>query len=593
MRPMTEHAWTPAPGDAVMRDALAGQWLLFQRPHRILTTRDPAEVAALLAAAEEAVQRRGQWAAGFISYEAAGAFDPALKTHAPPADLPLIWFGLYDAPRTHELLPWPRSHAFELGPLTLGLEEEAYARAIGHIKQAIARGDTYQVNFTFPITAALHGDPWAFFLKLQHNQQARFAAYVDAGAWIAASASPELFFYRDGDRVWMRPMKGTAPRGSTPDEDEARARALAHSEKNRAENVMIVDMIRNDLGRIARVGSVETPELFRIEPYPTLFQMTSSVQARTDASLPELIAALFPSASVTGAPKVRTMQLIHELEKRPRGLYTGAMGFLTPDGRAQFNVAIRTAAIHRASGRMTYGAGSGVVWDSHPGGEYEECLLKARVLTHPLPAFDLLESLLWTPDEGFVLLERHLRRLCASAHYFHFPCPEDAIRRELAGLAASLEARDHKVRLLLDPRGRVRLEAAPLKRLAIPQRVALADFPVEPDNPFLRHKTTHRRVYDSARRSHPHLDDVILWNRRGELTESTRANLVLFLGGEPVTPAAASGLLPGVLRAELLEASNLREQALPVELLARADGLLLINAVRGAVPARLIPAQTE
>jgi para-aminobenzoate synthetase/4-amino-4-deoxychorismate lyase len=383
-------------------------------------------------------------------------------------------------------------------------------------------------------------------------------------------------------------MKGTARRGVSAVEDAQLARELAASVKNRAENVMIVDMVRNDLGRIARIGSVHTTDLFRIEPYPTLFQMTSTVQARSDASLARLLTAIFPSASITGAPKVSATRIIRQLEAGPRGVYTGAIGFLAPDGRAQFNVAIRTAVIDRAAKSLRYDVGSGVVWDSEADSEFEECWLKAQVITRPAPPFQLLESMLWTPEAGIALLDRHLARLCASADTFHFPCPVEAIRSRLEDLTASLPPRAHKLRLLIDNRGEMQLEAAPIQPLPLPQRLALASFPVEPDNLFLRHKTTRREIYEIASRERPDADDVLLWNRRGELTESTRANLVLRIGGEMLTPAAASGLLPGTLRAELLARGQLREAILTKEDLQRAEAVYLINSVRGWMPAIVV-----
>ena len=575
----------------MIRDALDGLWLAFQQPRRILATYEHGDIMELLVEAERATRDEGRWAVGVISYEAAPAFDEALQTHRPLPQTPLLWFGLYDAPEIVDLLPWPKADAFELGELRPGLDVHTYAEAIAQIKSAIARGDTYQVNYTFPLSADFRGSAWDFFLRMQHNQQARFAAYVETEELVIASASPELFFYRDGDEIWMRPMKGTAPRGASPEEDARLARELSESAKNQAENVMIVDMIRNDLGRIAHTGSVETTDLFRIESYPTLFQMTSTVQAHTDVTLPQLLSAIYPSASITGAPKVRTMQIIRALEREARGVYTGAIGFLSPHGRAQFNVAIRTAVIHKSSGQMRYSVGSGIVWDSTAAQEYDECLLKARVLTQPLTDFHLLETLLLSQPEGYALLERHLRRLCASARYFHFPCPLAAIRQRLGALAATLPGGEYKVRLLLDEQGAILIESHPLQETAIPQRVALASFPVEPDDPFLRHKTTHRQVYEAALRDHPEVDDVILWNRRNELTESARANLILSLGGEMLTPALSSGLLPGTLRDELLAISNIREAVLPVETLFMADGVFLINSVRGIIPAELQEAE--
>ncbi len=574
--------------EALMRDARTGQWLIFRHPRRVVATHDLATVRPLMSDIERAVREQGLWAAGFLSYEAGPAFDAALAAHSPLGDVPLLWFGLFDAPERLETLPWPRSDAFHLGPLQSPMNATAYTTTIAAIKAAIARGDVYQVNFTFPIFAPFDGDPRTFFLHIQQNQHARFAAYLEIGDLVISSASPELFFYRDHERVWMRPMKGTAPRGNAIAEDERLAQELAASLKNRAENVMIVDMVRNDLGRIAEIGSVRTTDLFRIESYPTLFQMTSTVQARTSASLVRLLDAVFPAASITGAPKVSATRIIRQLETGPRGVYTGAIGFLSPDSRAQFNVAIRTAVIHRKAQTLRYDVGSGVVWDSEADSEFDECWLKAQALTRPIPRFQLLESLLWTPEQGFVLLDRHLHRMCASASTFRFPCPVETMRQRLDALIRTLPPRQHKIRLLLASDGSIHIEAALLQPASTPQRIALASFPVEPDDLFLRHKTTRREIYETAMRAHPQEDDVLLWNRRGELTESARANLVLSLGGQMWTPAASSGLLPGVLRAELLAQGKIREAILTKDDLHSADAVYLINSVRGWMPATVV-----
>ena len=284
------------------------------------------------------------------------------------------------------------------GPWEPALDASVHARALATLQERIAWGDTYQVNFTFPLRARLAADPWAFFSSLFHTQRPRYAAYLDTGRFAIASVSPELFFDWRGDRLRTRPMKGTAPRGGSAREDDAQARALAASEKDRAENLMIVDMLRNDLGRVAVPGSVSVSELFAVERYPTLLQMTSSVEARTTAGLPEIMAALFPCASVTGAPKVRTMEIIAQTEQAPRGVYTGAIGYVGPGRRASFNVAIRTVVVDRESGESCYGVGSGVVADSSAAGEYAECLLKARILSET--PFRLLETMRWTPTRA-------------------------------------------------------------------------------------------------------------------------------------------------------------------------------------------------
>ena len=413
------------------------------------------------------------------------------------------------------------------------------------------------------------------------------SAYVDLGRHALCSASPELFFRLEGDQIVSRPMKGTAARGRTLKEDEGQAAWLRQSVKNQAENLMIVDMVRNDLGRIAHPGTVRVPRLFELEKYPTLYQLTSTVAARTDASLEEIFAALFPCASITGAPKIRTMHLIRRLEKQPRGIYTGAIGWVGPGRRACFSVAIRTVQIERAAGTATYGTGAGIVWDSEAETEYRECLTKAQLLTRSPDEFSLLETLRWDSEGGFALLERHLQRLRDSARYFDYRYRRDEVTVQLLGLSERLPPAPHRVRLLLRSDGEVRLESEPLSQKPPSWRVAIAGSTLDRNDPFLFHKTTRRAVYDKARAEFPALDDVILCNQEDELTESTMANLVLKIGGELLTPPIDCGLLPGTRRAELLAKGRLREAVLPRAALLEAEEVWLINSVRGWIRAEL------
>lgn len=557
-----------------------GRWLVFGQPVQVLQATALPEVLDVLRRAEQAVELEGLHAAGFLSYEAAPAFDRSLRVQGGSAT-PLAWFGLFHAPDV--LTDLEDGADFTVGPWQPALSRDRYLQAIHRIKEQIARGYTYQVNFTFPLHAAFVGDPWALFTRLSRSQRADYAAYVDTGRHVVCSASPELFFHLADGVLTSRPMKGTAGRGRTLAEDEAQAAWLRASEKNRAENVMIVDMVRNDMGRVAQWGSVAVPSLFDVERYPTLWQMTSTVTARTAASRLEVFQALFPCASVTGAPKVSTMGIIADLEPRPRGVYTGAVGWMAPGGRAQFNVAIRTVVVDRLAGQATYGVGSGVVWDSDAGHEYEECLLKARVLTAQPPDFELLETMRWTPKEGYFLLDRHLRRLADSAMYFGVPVDLVQVDRQLAELAGSLPSRSHRVRLLVDQKGVARLEAQPLpvEPQDRPVRIGLAPHPVDSKDPFLYHKTTRRTVYDAARRARPDCEDVLLWNEQGQITETTIANIVVRLGRELVTPPVDCGLLGGTLRGWLLEQGQLVEGAVLLSDLARCSGLYLLNSVRG------------
>ena len=566
-----------------------GVWRRFADPARVVVAHSPPEVGAALRAIERAVDDEGLHAAGYLAYEAGAAY--GLSTHPPDvAGPPLLWFGLFGEGEVIDA-PTPGG-VYRFGDWRPSLDYPTYAAAIDRIKQAIAAGDTYQANFTFRLRATFDGEPWALFADLSGAQRANTCAYIDLGRHVICSASPELFFRLDGETLAARPMKGTAPRGLTTADDRRQIDWLRGSEKNRAENVMIVDMIRNDFGRVARAGSVEVPALFTIERYPTLLQMTSTVTAQTGAPLTDVLAATFPCASITGAPKVRTMQLLRELERGPRGVYTGAIGSIAPGRRAQFNVAIRTAVIDRARGRATYGVGSGIVWDSDAAAEYDECLLKARVLAAPRQTtadFQLIETLRWTPDEGYFLLDRHLARLADSAEYCGFRCDRAAVAGALAELAAGL-AGPSKARLLLDRAGRIEVEAAPLPATSPePLRVGLARRPIAADDARLYHKTTRREPYEAARASRPDCDDAVLWNERGELTETSVANIILELDDRQVTPPVACGLLAGTLRAHLLDVGEITEQVLTPDDLARATRLWLINSVRGRQRALFIP----
>ena len=428
-------------------------WLYFSAPHCVISVDEIKEVLPALDEIERLMKANDWYAAGFLSYEAASAFDEALQTHI-ASGFPYLWFGLYSKPRT-VTLPAPKLPK-ELLRWQPSTDYKTYQEAIDQIKQRIASGQTYQVNYTMRLETEFRSDPWKFFLHLAETQNNQ-AAYIDTGRYVICSASPELFFQLDGETISCRPMKGTAHRGRTTGEDEEQAQALKESEKNRAENVMIVDMIRNDLGRIAKTGSVHVPELFSIEKYPTLWQMTSAIQAKTDASLPEIFTALFPCASITGAPKVSTMNIISELEATPRRIYTGSIGYISPERKAKFSVAIRTALIDREMQTAEYGVGSGIVWDSVGADEYAEALLKTRVLTETSPQFSLLETMLWTPEEGFFLREKHIARLLNSAAYFDFLVKEN-LEVYLDKISSQFTS-PQRVRLLVDKNGNFSFEA--------------------------------------------------------------------------------------------------------------------------------------
>jgi len=577
-------------GSSLIQDAAAGGWWQFRAAREIVVATRVDDVLDALRHTESRVNRDGSWAAGFISYEAGPAFDPAIRAR-PPGDLPLLWLGLYDEPRLVQL-PQPATTGvvpqYRWQP---SVDRDHYDRAIAQIRALIAAGDTYQVNYTLRLRAPSVEDPFALFLRMCHANEPRHGAYLECGRFIICSASPELFLQLAGNTLTSRPMKGTTGRGLWLAQDEAAAQRLGQSLKDRAENVMIVDMVRNDLGRISTIGSVRVPNLFELERYPTLWQMTSTVTAQASGSLCDILRALFPPASITGAPKARTTEIIAELETTPRGVYTGCIGYLAPGRRAQFNVAIRTAAVDLERRSVEYGVGGGVVWDSTSQGEYEECLLKARIVTGVLPEFSLLETLLWEPGSGYLLLEEHLRRLAESARYFGMAVDLVGIRHRLAAVAHEFPAQSQRVRLTVDRAGRVSLEAAPLLDATAPQlvRLAIAPAPINSLNPFLYHKTTHRKVYDDARATCIDCDDIVLWNENGDVTETTIANIVIERDGEMVTPPVESGLLPGVYRGLLLAQGKVREARVTLDDLCEARRICVVNSVRRCRRAFIAP----
>ena len=459
---------------------------------------------------------------------------------------------------------------------------------MARIRELISRGDTYQVNHTFRLTAPFAGDPAALYGRLAHAQRGGYGALLDAGRWVVASASPELFFEWSGDRITCRPMKGTARRGLDAASDALARADLLASAKDRAENLMIVDMVRNDLARVAVPGTVGVPELFTAERFDTVWQLTSAVtgQARPGTTLVDVFGALFPCASITGAPRSSTMRIIADLEATPRGVYCGAVGFGGPAGWV-FNVGIRTVLLDRDAGTARYGTGGGITWDSTAAGEFAEAVLKAEVLTRAPARFSLLETMLWRPGAGIRLWDRHRARLSASADYFDIPLDGDALAGAVAA-ATSGRGTDARVRLLVDQRGvpTVQVAEAPAPA-SVPVRVVLDTVPVSSRDPFGRHKTTQRDTYEAASARHPDAEDVILVNERGEVTETTIANLAALRDGVWTTPALDSGCLPGTARADLLATGRISEGVLTPDDLRRAGELARFNAVRGWEPMRL------
>jgi para-aminobenzoate synthetase / 4-amino-4-deoxychorismate lyase len=587
--------------EARFDDLVAGAERAFRlaEPVGVIEARRPSEVAGAIDAAGSAAAR-GLWAAGFVAYEAAPGLDPELSVHVrapddPFAELPLAWFALFE--RKDDLPPLEPGRLDPSGsagsPWRPSVDRATYDAAVERIRELIAAGHTYQVNHTIRLRAMIQGDERGFYRDLCLAQRGGYAAFLDLGRYRVLSASPELFFRIDGERVTTRPMKGTAPRGRWLAEDEEIAARLVASSKDRAENAMIVDLLRNDLGRICRTGSVEVERMLVAERFETVWQLTSTIEGdlRPEITLLDTFRALFPSGSVTGAPKVRTTKIIADLEDSARGPYCGAIGYLAPAGsgepRASFNVAIRTVVLDAQTRTAEYGVGGGITHDSSASGEYEEIVAKARVLTDVRPAFELFESLAHGPAEGFRHLDEHLERLAGSAGYFGFRFEPEAAAAALKRAVAEVTG-PSVVRLTLARDGGLSTDVRDLPPTDDAVRVALDDEPVDPSDVWLFHKTTRRAPYERRRERRPDVDDVLLVNDRGEVTESTIANLAVLLDGVWVTPPVDAGLLPGTYREVLLRDGRMTERPVTVDELRSARELALVSSVRGWRPAALV-----
>jgi len=614
------HRWHPlpqpiyslveqTPGTVLLESAPSGGSSisrLFLSPESILIARDAPELDALFERVESAV-RSGSFAAGYFAYECGSCFEPKASMRLALAGQPLAWFGVY-----------PRSHLFDhevgafldgepaelaqagsarelfiadVADLQLGLGADDYASRIEAIHELIRAGDVYQLNFTFPMRFRVEGTAAGLYANLRQRQPVDYGAYLhcDTGPQIL-SFSPELFFRIDATsdpkRIVTRPMKGTAPRGRTNAEDRGIAQWLRSDAKNRSENVMIVDLLRNDLGRLCEFGSVRVDELFALERHPSLWQMTSTISGdlRPGVGYRDLFRALFPSGSVTGAPKVRAMQLLAQLEEEPRGIYTGAIGFFSPE-QTVFNVAIRTVEVNGEDGRM--GVGSGIVIDSIAADEFRECALKASFLTHAPEPFKLIETMLWAGE--YSLLELHLDRLQDSAEYFGYPCDRVAVRAALMRAAEGFAVGSpHRVRLTLAADGGLCIEDGPLGRCpedpAEPLRVYIASQRTDAANRFLFHKTTNRAVYvetyNAARRTG--YADALFLNCDGQVTEGSVSNIFIERDGRWFTPPVECGILPGIYRRHLLAMRReIEERVLTLDDLKAADRVYISNAVNG------------
>jgi len=552
---------------------------LYQTPQRVIAARRLDEVLPCLAQLQAAV-RGGAHAAGFIAYEAGCALDPALASAARHGEGPLLWFGLFDGfeqMSVSDRLPSPDG-AFAASPRPR-VERTDYIAAAAQVREHLFAGDFYQANLTFGCDVPVAGDPLALYSRLRGASRAGWGGVVrHEGGWLL-SLSPEQFFTLRSGVIEARPMKGTAPLSAPPE-------ALSEDEKSRAENLMIVDLIRNDLARVAEPGSVAVPELFAIETYPTLRQMVSRVTVRLRPGLDavDVLRTTFPCGSVTGAPKVAAMLALRELELEARGAYTGAMGWIEPGGDAAFNVLIRTLQLTDGGSSARLGLGSGLVVDSRAGDEWAECLAKGAFVTAAQPGIDLIETMRFDPHEGVIELDRHLDRLGQAASALGFRYNRHAARNELQ--AATFSRKTAGVaRLLLSPTGVMAVEVRGLEPTAdLPVRVALAPLPVPPSDFRLRFKTTDRGFYDRARAEGGAFETLFV-DGDGCLTEGTFSSIFVERSDKLLTPPLGRGLLPGVLRAKLIDEGRAEEADLTPDDLG--DGFYVGNMVRGLLPARL------
>lgn len=568
----------------------------------------------------------GFYLAGWVGYEFGALLEGRILTnncHPPDNQLVLADLGVFLKPYRFDHHTGENDFPFELGreleessyaisDLRSNMEKEEFLRMLNHVQEYIVAGDTYQVNYTMKLLFEFDGSAEMLYSVLRKNQSVAYSAYIRNGEERTLSFSPELFFRKKGDEITVRPMKGTASKGRNSLEEQRNSSELHYDIKNRSENVMIVDLLRNDLARLMHghgESQVFVDSLFDVESYESLLQMTSTIKAKStpltmsSLKLTELFRALFPCGSITGAPKIRTMQIIDELEKERRGVYTGAIGYFGPDSSAVFNVPIRTIRLQGSAGEM--GIGAGITHDSIPEDEWKESLLKGRFLTHAQPDFQLFETILWQPDTGYWLLEQHLSRLAGAAQYFRFSFDLQMARSQLCLEETSFEDGCRRVRLVLAKDGRMSVTAVPCEAPVLtelplhPPQVdvsgcAIVDFSsriVDTDNPWLFHKTTMRKLYDAEYKEAQNkgLFDYIFCNSDGEVTEGCITNIVIYSQGRYITPPVASGLLPGVMREHLLieSAVPLVEKVLTRQEVRSAEALWVCNSVRGLVRVRM------
>ena len=564
----------------LLDDQMSGAVRRYNNPIDIIQA-DNAEDVPRAFESVQRYNRQGYHLAGYCAYELGYVLEPCLQKLIPEKRSgPLMQFGVFESCENKSL---PDTFEGSLPPLSLSASWSAqdYAARFEKVLEYIQAGDVYQINLTFPMHGQYSGTAWNLYQALRSRQPGRYGGVISLGGPDIISLSPELFFQKTDLHMAMRPMKGTVRRQADPVQDAAARDAMRKDIKSQAENLMIVDLLRNDLSRISQTGSVKVPELFALETYPTLHQMTSQVHAqlRPDVDISEIFRSLFPCGSVTGAPKIRAMEIIRQLEDMPRGAYCGSIGYLDPNGDACFNVAIRTLTL--SGGDITYNVGSGVVLDSGGQDEYDECLLKAKVVMDSGP--ELIETMRWVPNTGIVRRARHMDRLERSARALGYSCDVSGINKRLNQIS---EPSAQRVRLALSPGGSLQLESVPFKPSVSKWKVSLSKNPLTRDVQETRHKVSARDFYDSERvRLHAmtRCDDVLFFNAQGQLCEGSFTSVFAEIDNQLFTPDIKCGLLPGILREEMIEAGDVVEAVMTLDDLRRASRIYIGNSLRGLI----------
>lgn len=556
---------------------------LFSNPKKVWQSDRIEDVIPMLKEVEEA-NNQGLYVAGYLAYEAAAAFDPHFNVNKSVA--PLMVFASFESPSQVDKA---KKAPFFLHPWQISEDISRYEQKIARIKEAIRQGDTYQVNYTIRLFTKFFGDPYSYYLALRDKQQGNYSAYLQYNDEHILSLSPELFFKVNNQHITTKPMKGTSKRGTTPETDEMNKSHLTSSEKERAENMMIVDLLRNDLGQLATKGSVHVSKLLSVETYPTVHQMTSTIEAEVpeDSGLVDWFKALFPCGSITGAPKIKTMDYIKSLEDTPRGVYCGAIGYVTPKKEAIFNVPIRTVSIDASTNQAIYGVGGGITWDSIGSEEFQEVHTKAKVLDIPLPMFDLLESLRLS-NGTFIRYDQHIRRLTQAAKTFQFILEESQLRDMKIKLTKQYPKGEYKVRLLLAKDGLLSAEVIQINELQAPIYCYLAKQPISSKHLFSCYKTTQRSHYDALAVKKSDNFSTLLYNERGEVTEFAIGNVVIEKKGKRYTPPLSVGCLPGIYRNMLIDNKQVEEKRLTINDVISADAVFLTNSVRGMIEVKIM-----